>query len=293
MKAWILSIFLVTACLVVQGQVTANVFERVLFVRVGGNAPTAVTATAFTMEQDDRQYIITAKHVVANLPENSSIEYFRANVWVNLPVRVFKCDDPSDIAVLVASRQITTAFDLPPDTSRVAGGQEVFFLGFPYGITLNGTNVNGTLPFPFIKRATYSGSIPKDPVKHSVQLLLDGYNNPGFSGGPIVYRDLSSSSLDYKLLGVVSGFPPEVTEVMEKHPIRNRESASQEARGQPWRIVTNSDGSMFEYLGTGRYVALNTGIVTAFAIFPAIDIIKAHPIGPLVDKKKMDFPSDR
>jgi len=294
MRTWLLNILvLITACFVVEGQITSNVFERVLFVRVGGNARTAVTASAFTMEQNGRQYIITAKHVVASLPETSSIEYFRDNKWVSLPVRIFKCDDPTDIAVLVAPYQITTAFDLPADTSKVAGGQEVFFLGFPYGITLNGTNINGTLPLPFTKRAIYSGSILRDPVKHSVQILLDGYNNPGFSGGPIVYRDLSSRSLDYMLLGVVSGCPPEVTEVMEKHSIRNRESASQEAKDQPWRIVTNPDGSMFEYLGTQTYVALNTGIVTAFAIFPAIDIIKAHPVGPTVDTKKVDFPSDR
>ena len=145
---------------------------------------------------------------------------------MHLSVHIFKCDDPTDIAVLVAPYQLTTAFDLPLDLSRVSYGQEVFFLGFPYEIALNGTNVNGTLPLPFVKRATYSGAIPKDPLKHSVLLLLDGYNNPGFSGGPIVYRDPSSASLDYKLLGVVSGFLPDVTEVMEKHPIRNRENAS-------------------------------------------------------------------
>jgi hypothetical protein len=42
------------------------------------------------------------------------------------------------------------------------------------------------------------------------EVLLDGYNNPGFSGGPIVYRDLNQSSTVIRLAGVVSGFRPEV-----------------------------------------------------------------------------------
>lgn len=292
-KGFLFILLLVTGCNFVQGQITGNVFERVLFVRVGDNTPRSETATAFTIEVDGRQYIITAKHVVVGLPENSSIDYFRSNNWVHLPVHIFKCDDPTDIAVLVAQYQITTAFDLPPDLSKVSNGQDVFFLGFPYGIRLNGTNVNGTLPFPFIKRATYSGTIPLDPAKHSVLLLLDGYNNPGFSGGPIVYRDPFSSSWNYKLLGVVSGFIPDVTEVMEKRAIKNSEDASPQAREQPWRIGKNSDGTMFEYEETGKYVALNTGIVRGFAIFPAIDLIRKHPIGPLVDVKKMDFTSGK
>ncbi len=109
----------------------------------------------------------------------------------------------------------------------------------------------------------------------------------------MVYKDPFSSSQDYRLLGVISGFQPDITEGMEKHPIRNREDASPQSREQPLKIGANPDGSLFEYLETGEFVALNTGIVRAFGIFPAIDLIKMHPIGPLADAKKMDFPSDR
>ncbi len=131
--------------------------------RVGDGTPKLETATAFTVEVDGRQYILTAKHVVADLPEEASIEYARADNWVRLPVNIFKCDDPTDIAMLVAPYQLTTAFDFPLDVTKIYYGQEVFFLGFPYGITLDGANVNGTLPLPFIKRATYSGTVPLDP----------------------------------------------------------------------------------------------------------------------------------
>jgi len=223
------------ASLSVQGQMISNVWERVLLVRVGGIGPSAETGTAFTVDVDGRQYLLTAKHVVAKLATNDFIEYARAGKWVRLPVQVFKCDDPTDIAVLVAPYQLTTAFEFPVDTSKIAYGQDVYFLGFPYGITLNGTNVNGTLPLPFIKRATYSNRSAKCRPKHSVLILLDGYSNAGFSGGPIVYKDPSSQSRDYRLLGVASGFQPEVTDVMKKHPIKSRDEASAQAKKQPWR----------------------------------------------------------
>jgi hypothetical protein len=284
----LISALLSFAAIPTPAQMTSNVVERVLLVRVGTE-----TASAFTIDVDGKQYVLTAKHFVDKLAANDFIEYSRAGKWIRLPVQIFKCDDPTDIAVLVAPYQLTTVFEFPIDTSKISYGQDVYFLGFPYGITLNGTNVNGTLPLPFIKRATYSGTFPLNPERHSVLLLLDGYNNPGFSGGPIVYKDPFSQSLDYKLLGVVSGFQPELTDVMEKHPIRTRDDASAKAKEQPWRIGTATDGSLFEYLETGTYVALNTGIVRGFAIFPAIELIQQHPIGPKIDTKKTDFPADR
>jgi hypothetical protein len=271
--------------LTVHGQMTANVYERVLLVRVGGNGPSAETSTAFTVEVDGRQYLLTAKHVVAKLAPSDFIEYAKAGKWVRLPVQVLRCDDPTDIAVLVAPYQLTTTFEFPLDTSRIAYGQDVYFLGFPYGITLNGTNVNGSLPLPFIKRATYSGTFPLNAAKHSVLILLDGYNNPGFSGGPIVYKEPFSQGWVYRLVGVVSGFQPEVADVMKKRPIKSREEASAQAKEQPWRISTSPDGSLFEYSETGNYVALNTGIVRGFAVFPAIELIHDHPTGPKIDVK--------
>src|ERR1035437_3751072 len=122
----------------VQGQMIANVFERILLVRVGGNGPGAEAGTAFTLDVDGRQYLLTAK-----LAANDFIEYAREGKWVRLSVQIFKCDDPTDIAVLVPPYQLTTAFEFRVDTSKISYGQDVYFLGFPYGITLNGTNVNG------------------------------------------------------------------------------------------------------------------------------------------------------
>lgn len=37
-------------------------------------------------------------------------------------------------------------------------------------------------------------------------LLLDGMNNPGFSGGPVVAPDLNSPGHPFKLVGVISAY---------------------------------------------------------------------------------------
>jgi hypothetical protein len=262
------------------GQVTANVFERVLNVRVNAGTPREGTATAFTIDVDGREYLITAKHVVAGLKDDDKIDIYQNDAWTSFPVKIFRCDDPIDIAVLVPPFQLTVNFDLPFDRTNFFFGQEAYFLGFPYGIQSPGKGVNGPYPLAIIKRGTISGTHPIDPSKKAAMILLDGYNNPGFSGGPIVYRDLNQSTVVLKLLGVVSGFIPEVVPAMEKHAIQSPASAGEAAKEQPWRIRENLDGSYFDYVDNGTYVSLNTGIVQGFVIDPAIDLIRKHPIGP-------------
>jgi S1-C subfamily serine protease len=260
-------------------QVTASVIERVLNVRVNAGTSQEGTATAFTMDVDGREYLITAKHVVQGLGDIDKIDVFMNDAWSPLEVKIFRCDDPIDIAVLIPPHQLTINFDLPFDKTFFFG-QEAYFVGFPYGIQSSGRGINGPYPLPIIKRAAISGSVDVDPTKKAVLILLDGYNNPGFSGGPIVYRDLNQSTVVMKVVGVVSGFKPEVVPVMKEHDIRSPADASDAAKAQPWKIQKRPNGTYFEYVDNSTYVALNTGIVTGFTLAPAIDLIRLHPIGP-------------
>jgi trypsin-like peptidase len=268
------------ASLNVAAQVTSNVFERVLKVRVNPGTAHEGIATAFTVDVDGRQYLVTAKHVVAGIKDEDTIEIFKGDSWSTSVVKIFRCDDPIDIAVLVPKRQLTVNFALPFDKANFYFGQDAYFLGFPYGLQSPGTGVNGVYPLAIIKRGTISGTIPVDKGRKAFMVLLDGYNNPGFSGGPIVYRDLNASGVTMKLIGVVSGFRPEVVSAMREHDIKSPADAGGAAKAQPWRIQQRADGSYFEYLDNGTYVALNTGIVQGYLIDPAIDLIHQHPIGP-------------
>jgi hypothetical protein len=265
---------------IASAQVTSNVFERVLKLRVNAGTRQEETATAFTIDVDGREYLLTAKHVTRNLKDEDKVDIFMNETWAPLQVKVFRCEDPIDIAVLVPPHQLTVNFDLPFENTRFTYGQEAYFLGFPYGIQSTGRGVNGPYPLAIIKRGAISGVVSIDQNKKATMILLDGYNNPGFSGGPIVYRDLNQSGYAMNVVAVVSGFIPEVVPVMKEHDIQSPANAGDAAKAQPWKIRKRDNGTYFEYIENGTFVALNTGIVQGYAIEPAIDLIRKHPIGP-------------
>lgn len=84
-----------------EAQVTANVLTRVLMIRVG-----QYQGSAFTMEVDGRQYLVTAKHMVKRLKAEDSIEILNDGQSSSVSVEVFRRDDPVDIAVLVPPAQL-------------------------------------------------------------------------------------------------------------------------------------------------------------------------------------------
>jgi hypothetical protein len=286
----VLSLSAVLTPLGARSQVTSNVFERVLSVRVNAGTDHEGTATAFTLDVDGREYLITAKHVVQGLMDKDKIDVFVHDGWSPITVEIFCCEDPVDIAVLVPPRQLTVNYDLPFDKTRITFGQDTFFLGFPYGIMPSGRGVNGVYPLAVVKKGTFSGQLVLDSAKKATMLLLDGYNNPGFSGGPIVYHDANEGGYALKLAGVVSGFIPEVVPDMKEHDIASPAEAGKAAKAQPWRIRRRSNGTYFEYVDSGTFVALNTGIVQGFFIDPAIDLIRQHPIGPEAKERQVNDP---
>lgn len=58
---------------------------------------------------------------------------------------------------------------------------------------------------PFIKHCTVSAQ------RGAEGWVLDGINNLGFSGGPVI----TGKATDMKVIGVISGFLPEPAEVIE------------------------------------------------------------------------------
>jgi hypothetical protein len=253
---------------------TANVLKRVKRIEVG-----ASTATAFTMEVDGRQYLVTAKHVVATLdgPEATIKLCENRNPCVVVPVTILRCNDPIDIAVLIPKEQLTPAFPLKPETTGMIFGQDMFFVGYPLiGKTL-GTDI-GEQAVGVIRKATLAAQENKDGAR---KFLLDGRNNAGFSGGPVVYKDLMTSENTYKIAAVVSGFLPEYVEVVEPIIIDPAQITAEDKALN--RIVTGTDGTTRRLIGTGKFVQQNTDVVVAYAIEHAIDLIKSSSVkGPQI-----------
>ena len=101
-----------------------------------------------------------------------------------------------DISVLTANIQLSAPLPLELANSIILG-QDVYFLGFPYSIGSD-TGINRDYLIPFVKKGILSAMDSKSHI-----FYLDGHNNPGFSGGPVVcFGDYTPKSM--RLLGVIS-----------------------------------------------------------------------------------------
>jgi hypothetical protein len=253
-------------------QVPSNVLLRVLMIRAGDKI-----GSAFTIDVDGRQYLLTAKHVVARLKERDTVDVWKSEAWHLMKMDVFRCDGSIDIAVLIPPEQLTVNFPLEPTSAGLRYFQDIYFAGFPYGVYFTEAKNLSVYPIPFLKKGLISAEA-KD-LSGEMAMYLDGHNNPGFSGGPIVFRDLDhNEAWIFKVAGVVSGYQPELTPVLKPVKINPNEDLS---KVEGWRIKI-VDGQKVRYEDTEKMVSTNTGIVVGYSIDHAVELIRKHPNGPKV-----------
>ena len=218
--------------------ITANILQRTFHIRYGDNS-----ATCFTIDVDSRRYLVTAKHVVGSIQDGETVEISHNGHWKPMTVRVVGHGAGDlDVSVLAPQVLFGASHVLRTTTANLVLAEDVYFLGFPYGWSSNVGALNGGFPMPLVKKAIVSAlGIGDEP------LLLDGHNNPGFSGGPVARR---GNSAEQTVIGVVSGYRSE------------------------WRNVLDGAGN------TGPYVhIINTGIVIVNDIRHVISLITDNPIG--------------
>ena len=239
--------------------ITANVIYRVFMMKVATKV-----ATAFAIQEDKKEYLVTAWHFAKSLHGVHDVEFFQHSTWSPLQVEVVGHAPSVDISVLSPSRRLTPErqLPLPAISSGLVYGQDAYFLGFPvedganldymdlykkFGLVLENGN-----PLPLVKRATVSSLYGKP-------FLLDGHNNHGFSGGPVVFRPPGQE----EFAAVVSGYLP------------SRER------------ILNNEGEETDL----SYIA-NPGIMVAHDINEAVALIKLNPIGLDVDGLQQTLTND-
>ena len=130
----------------------------------------------------------------------------RADKWEDLYTvkTLFPPSGEADIAVLETDEKASQPFKVTimGKTDGVTMGQQIWFLGYPFGL---GSHVGEGLLIPFMKGGTMSAIDATNP--DAVVLYIDGFNNPGFSGGPIIFWNFTSHT--YEILGVVQGYKEE------------------------------------------------------------------------------------
>ncbi len=220
--------------------VSSNILQRVFLLAYEGQI-----GTCFAVDVDARQYIVTATHMMANLQERGTVSLATESGTREISVRlVGHCAPPADISVLAPERSLIYAPPIQVSDDGMFLSEDVFFLGFPHGWRMATGAINNGFPLPLVKKGIVAGFGFTDGT-----ILLDGHNNPGFSGGPVVSEQLSQQAGMPVIIGVVSGFRCAAEPVI----------ANGQQMALPWKQ--------------------NTGIMVAGFASRALDVIRANPIG--------------
>ena len=230
--------------------ISPGLLQRTLHIKYGNG-----TGTAFVIDRDERQYLVTARHVVKGVTTGESISVFHEGRWRQLPTKVVGIGVGSpDIAVLATPVQLAPALSLEVSSGGLAYAQEVHFLGFPFGWDGGGEDINLDHPLPFIKAGIVSG------IKHTdaTRIYIDAHGNPGFSGGPVVFAKDGDPQKVIRIAGVVAEAPrPRLRAVVDKFR----------------KPLIDEDGEPIAHF------AENQGFVVAFGIHHATELIDNNPTG--------------
>ena len=127
--------------------ITSTVIHRTFHIRYRNG-----TGTAFAIDRDGRQYLITARHLVEGVAAGDSVELFHEKQWKKLAVDVvgIGCNG-IDVTVLACPIQLAPPLPLEASNAGLFFGQPVYFLGFPFAWDSGLENMNRGLPVPFVK----------------------------------------------------------------------------------------------------------------------------------------------
>lgn len=179
--------------------VPSNILQRTFQLLHNG-----ATGTGFTFDVDGRQYLATARHVVEGLKAGSNVEVFGNGTWQQVAIgSVWFSPTGADVALLSLRQQLSPAHVIAilGDGATFSLSQQAYFLGFPYGLQTEVGQLNNGYPIPFVKSGIVSSF--SMPSGGSQVVFVDGINNPGFSGGPIV---TISPKHEVVIVAVVSGY---------------------------------------------------------------------------------------
>ena len=219
--------------------VTTNILQRTFFLRYKGQA-----GTCFTIDHQGRRYLITARHVVDTIRGDAVVDISHNRTWKQLRVRlVGHGAGDIDVTALAPQTLFGASHPLRLTMAGLVLAEDVYFLGFPFGLIGEvKTALNAGFPFPLVKKAIVSAVGFND-----APTFLDGHNNVGFSGGPVVRRWLNK---EQTVIGVVSGYRYDRQKVRDKY-----------GNETPFTYDTN------------------TGIILVHDIKHALTLIERNPIG--------------
>ncbi len=102
--------------------ITTNVLQRIFNIASGEGE-----GTAFTIDVDNRQYLVTARHLVKDFI-GGKLDVFHDGNFVPLEFElVGHGAGEIDVSVLAPKAQLSPTFSLPPTTKGMILGQNAYF----------------------------------------------------------------------------------------------------------------------------------------------------------------------
>ncbi len=213
MKRLFLFLLIFSSCQIIKAQskyLTIGNLKQIFIIQTD-----TLQGTAFLITNNSEEYLATVAHIFKSDLSTKSIVNIKLLIdttFVPVQAKFLRHPDISvDIAVLKLPFNLKHSETLN-EKNNIVLGQDVFFVGYPSFNNIQFITIaKGLGAFPLIKKAILSGSIQ---VNNYYLLLLDGHNNPGFSGGPVIYYD--ENLKQNCLLGIVSGYFNESKAIIEK-----------------------------------------------------------------------------
>ena len=177
--------------------IKANVIMRV-FQLIWGTSdtnghPVKSQGTAFTVTHENREFLVTAAHVVRRYPDGLmfiSCEVDPEAPFVEVKPKLIGISESTDIAVFDSPDCAKRGLELrlpAHGTSGMIFGQRVYWMGFPLG--LDGGKAPGIGRIGLTGSGTFSGIIPEhakimlsDDVVIQNGIIVDGMNNKSYNG---------------------------------------------------------------------------------------------------------------
>lgn len=158
--------------------------------------------TAFLYFSDRGCCFASAAHVLTGAQAGDRIELQRPNGWQFFEIsQIERRDDGSDICVFSLADFRIDALIPAYENPNINMGDRLLFLGFPHDLV--NLYPGAGFAIPLVRNAYMSGVINVGGV---AVMVLDGFNNPGYSGGP-VYGPTRTGEI--ALAGVISGYRTE------------------------------------------------------------------------------------
>lgn len=162
-----------------------------------------ITGTAFMLHTPKGSCFVTVSHNVRSCVAGDNILFQMSDQWIPAHVDEIIFDpDGYDLCVFSSKTFMMEGMrEIYPVGKGVALGDELLFAGFPHGLVSVYEGIG--FPVPLVRIAHYSGMIS---VKGLDIIILDSFNNPGYSGAPVYHKDDEGT---ITLFAMISGYRPE------------------------------------------------------------------------------------